>query len=758
MIGAKRATWEGWQGMASDREEQRPEHQAEDRVTIELQLAAALCPGCGEPHEPGRCPDCGSDVPASEEVAAIAAARRAALAGMPERLEAVAAGFEQLPKGSIPLSNDQFATAVSDAELFDLIQGLLTLGEELEALDLNDPFVIGKKLRHLLEARIARAERLLDACRELAAFEPHGPAAALQNYAVRTGRFGVELTQRFLGVLTAKTIDEVRASESKIQEMLDEFRQLNDAIPKLLDEMEGWVLRDVDARISLVLDKTGIYTDELGNVDVTAVFSAFGETDRPYEVLAERSHRYFRHLIGDIDQRDLALESLQIFSAIAIGSLDRPLGALRIAAGVLALLRDAMEADSEKVQELVDQTMSEGALVFAANERIRRGFLLLRLAEIAGEAVEDDVIRTIMDSYRELAEGAYRTYGWLFAQLARVREGGCSEEQAPPPMLAEISERLKALPEKQIQRFAAASDSALRNAASHAQYRWEPLGSELVDLRTGQRWDLEMLEAASDALIEAAVGADAGYGCFLASGAVDLTAPQWIREGHDPRIYTPMAQASFGALGFEVSEVRDGGATVVIAAPANFDRLRLFGPLFGFASVVRGPEAFQVVDEDNQVLIDVDAAVLTEAQEASETVHDIAILAPLLNDRQRRGVAPEQALARTLAMQLSLVIGGAMTAIDSDGLSTRSMLRLADRLQFVLNFVRNKASSNDDSVRETLTRVSRARALATASSQGAESAPAELAEELIALLQWAHDEGTTWPEEDAAGSDSNQEP
>jgi hypothetical protein len=730
---------------------------ADDWVSIELQLTAALCSGCGEPRETGRCPECGSEVPVSEEVAEIAAARGAALAGLPERLEEIAAGFERLPQGSIPLSNDQFATAVTDAELFDLTRSLLTLGEELEALDVNDPAVIGRGLRQLVEARIARAKKLLEACRELEAFDPHGPAIALQDYAVRTGRFGVRLTQRYLGVLMATSIPEVREAESQMQGMLNEFRELNGVIPALLDEMEEWVLRDVDARISLVLGKAGVYTDELGNVDVAAVLGAFAATDRPYELLAERSHRYFRHLIGNSEDRDVALESLLIFSAIAIGSLDRPLGALRIAAGVLALLRDAAAADPAKVQELVDHTMSEGALVFAANERIRRGFQLLCLAEAAGEAVEDDVVRTVMDAYKELAEGAYRTYGWLFVQLARLRDGQTAEERDLPPMLGELTERLDALPDERMQRFAAGSDSALRNAVAHAQYRWESEENELIDLRTGERWDREALEAAGEALVGAAIGADAGYGCFLASGTVDLKAPPWIREGHDPRIYAPMAQASFGALGFEVIEVRDGGATVVIVAPQAFDRMRLFGPLFGFASVVSRPTAFRVVSEGGEVLIDVDAAAFAEAREAGQAVRDLASLAPLISDRQRRGAAPERALARTLAIQLSLVIGVEGEAMESGGLSAASMLRLADRLQFVLGFVRARVCPGDDSLRTVLRSVSRARALATAASQGVESAPGELAEELLALLRWAHEEGTSWPTADLVGSSLDDE-
>jgi hypothetical protein len=724
-----------------------PDEDPLDLITIELGLMAAICPVCEVPREPGPCPDCGTEVPVSEEVAEGVKARRAALTGLPERIAAVEAGFGELPAGAIPLSNDQFATVVDDVGLFGLIVDLLGLGEELEGLALDDPAMIGGRLRRLIEARISRAEALLGACGELALFDPHGPAAVLRDYAARTGHFGVRLTGLYVEVLTASDIREVRAAESQMQGMVDEFRELNGAMPALFEEMEGWILRDVDARISIVLGEPGVYTDEYGDVDVARVFGAFGARESPYEILAARARRYFGHLLGEAPP-DVAFESLLIFAAIAIGTLDRPLGPLRIAAGVRDLMLGALAVDPAGAQQLVDRTMSEGALVFAAGERIRRGFGLLRLAEASGEVVEEQVLATVLGAYVELAEGAYRTYGWMLLDASLLRRGEPASATDRPPSLGELGQRLGAVGEEAIGRFAAAADGDLRNAIAHAQYRWEAETAEIVDLRSGRRWDLAALEAATEVLIEAAIGADAGYGCLLASPAVDLKPPRWLLEGRDARAYRPIAEACFGALGFEVAGVEDAGATVVVSGLEGLDRARLLGPLYGLAAVVGRAEEFRVRGPDGEVLVDVSAAAFEELREAPERVRDLATLGPLVDDMVRRGASTGRVLASILPMQLSLVIAGEMDAMGEEGLSTASMLRLADRLQFVLSFNRSRIPAEERFLRDVLKRVSRARALATAAGRGVEGASAELADELLALLRWTQENGTDWPGED----------
>lgn len=151
-----------------------------------LEFAAAECPGCGEPGEPGACPKCGAEIPPVSERSEATDARIQAVGDLAEQASALINDFNRLPEGNIPLSNDQFTHALLDADVFGLLQEMPTLGEALETLDLNDSAVIGRDLRRVLEARLKRVRELLRVCRELALF----PMARRPNSVPRAPRQG----------------------------------------------------------------------------------------------------------------------------------------------------------------------------------------------------------------------------------------------------------------------------------------------------------------------------------------------------------------------------------------------------------------------------------------------------------------------------------------------------------------------------------------------------------------------------------------
>jgi hypothetical protein len=379
--------------------------------TIELAFLAECCPQCREPREPGLCPQCKIEVGASEEVAEIARARGKALESADRRLCQLIESFGQLPEGNIVVSNDQFATAVSDAEIFTQIAAMTGIGNELETLDVNDRGTIGGELRTKMAERVARVEALQGACEDLALFDPHGPAKELRVVAAESGRYGAELTRAFVAMLVAETIPAARVAEADAQRLIDNVPYA-DRIEELTEEMRGWIVPDIDARAALVLGRPGRYSDEYGFLDVGAVFGAFAEEEQPFEALAGRARRYFSHLIGTGSVREVAIESFLVLPAIGLATLDRPLAAHRIARSTYELLEEASDAEPKQVQQLVDRTIAEGQLVFEALEQIRRGFKLLAAGQAAGVADDGAILKTVMEAYKELAETSFRTYGW----------------------------------------------------------------------------------------------------------------------------------------------------------------------------------------------------------------------------------------------------------------------------------------------------------------------------------------------------------
>ncbi len=97
----------------------------------------------------------------------MARVRNRALQGIDSQLDNLIASFRELPTGNIVVSNDQFARAVDDAELFSQLAAMTGIGNELEVLNVNDPKVVGGELRRSMAARVSQVEELLRSCEDL---------------------------------------------------------------------------------------------------------------------------------------------------------------------------------------------------------------------------------------------------------------------------------------------------------------------------------------------------------------------------------------------------------------------------------------------------------------------------------------------------------------------------------------------------------------------------------------------------------------
>jgi hypothetical protein len=710
---------------------------------MRLEFLAECCPECGEPREPGLCPQCGVEVGESDEVAEIAKARAKALESVDQHLQELIKRFGALPEGNIVVSNDQFATAVSDAKLFEQLGEMTSLGAELEALDVNDRAVVGGELRKAMEGRIAQVEALLAVCQELSLFDPQGPAQELRAVAAESGRYGAKLTQAFMKILVAETIPVAREAGADMQELLDGF-PYGDRISELLGEMEAWIVPDFDARAALVLGKPGRYSDDHGFLDAGAVFGAFSDQEAPFEALGECARRYFSHLIGAGPVREVGIESFLIFPAVGLATLDRPLGAHRISRSIYGLLDSAATAGAEAVQRLVDRTITEGELIFHAVEQIQRGFKLLAAGEEAGLADDAAILKTIMDSYKELAETSFRTYGWLVVDLEKVKKGEALSQGSTPPTMGTLTAQLEASQEPAAQQLAASSDSALRNACGHAQYRWDALAEEVHDMRTDQRWSLEDLELSVESMGSAIAGADAGYTCFLASGRAELKKPEWAGNG-PPGLLALVAEATFSARGFRVTELRDQGRTVQIDYGDTPDMLALMSTLGGMTTLAGDGDVVKVLDQAGQTMLDVEVAAFREASEALPKFKDLAILAPFFSNAARTTEDRDRALLEWLTVMANQVMMTALDAAERDDFGAPAMLRTADRLGYVIDFARAQGGKHDGEIEGLLRRLTRCRSFAFAAAQGNGNAATQFVEEFRTLSDWISARGIVWP-------------
>jgi hypothetical protein len=502
---------------------------------------------------------------------------------------------------------------------------------------------------------------------------------------------------------------------------------------------------DIDARVGLVLGREGIYTDDFGFLDPSRVFGAFAGEGNPFDAVAARSRAYFAHLLGPGPAQEPGFDALLTLPAVALATLDRPLVAHRIARSVHELMAAAWAVDPEAVQALIERTTAQGPLLFAAAARIERGFKLLAAGELSGLVDDESVVKTVMDTYEALAEASFRTYGWLARDLIVVADGGTVEKSDQPPTLGSLEQQLASSGSEVGEAMAASSESASRNAAAHEEYRWDAAAEELHDLRTGQVWSLEVFEKTAFRLIGAVIGADAGYSCFVGSGQVELEVPDWLAAGETPHATGILARASFGAFGFQVLEVHDNGATVVIERPDQLDKSRLMPPLGGMSAILGDVEAFRILGDDGTPLLDVAGEAMVEARDAAESVRDLASLAPLLSDGERSGHDPNEALMRVLTVQVAQVVLAAIQAVQASDAGLHTARLVGERLNFVIRFAQERSERGDREVRRLVDRLGRASAAAFATAQGVPGAADRLGPQLVSLMQWAQSRGISWP-------------
>ncbi len=707
--------------------------------TLTLEFKAECCPECGEPREPGLCPECGVEVSSSSEVAEMARARNRALQGIDSQLDRLIAGFRELPVGNIVVSNDQFARAVSDADLFPQLGAMTGIGHELEVLNVNDPKVIGGELRQRMAARVGNVEELHRSCEDLARFDPQGPAAELRSIAVESGLYGARLTKAFIRILVAETIPTAREAETEMQSLLVGF-PYGERIGELFAQMEEWIVPDFDARAALIVGRPGEYSDEHGFLDVEAVFGAFSGPEA-IKQLAEPSRRYFAHLLEKEPAADLALESLLIAPAIEIGTLDRPLRAHQIAVGLFALLRSTAEVAPRQAQELVEQTAAESRLVLEANEQIRRGAQLLQAGEKAGVVDQAMVVKMTMDAYKDLSETAFRTFGGLIVQLARIGRRSAHINASQPPTLGALETELAASEESVARQLADGCDPALRNACAHSQYRWDEESQTVHDMRSGQRWTLEEVQEREALLSEVIAGAGAGYSCYLVASRATLGPPQWAaREARE--LSRVISTAILQSRGVDVTDVIDQGSTVVIGDDEP-DVQGLMGGLASLSALLNHDDVIRVKRGSGEVVVEVEVSAFREWSQAEEPYEDLALFAPFFSNATRAS-DPQEAFVALLAVQINQILRDILDRSNASQLDAAAMHRVGDRFGYVVDSARDCCSEPSPEMQRTLTAADRCRSAAFAATRD-QAAGQRFLRSFEALNEWVQQRGVIWP-------------
>lgn len=706
-------------------------------------FATAPCPGCGAVEEPGICPSCGAEIPTTDEHSEETRARRAAIGPLLEEAEDLVRAFDRIAPGFIPMSIGQFATAVTDGDLYGLTTRLSGSAADLSVLDLNDSATVGGVLRATVVDRLGVTRRLLALSEELGAMAPEAPGEEARDLAIATGRYGAELLATYLRIITSSTVTAARENERRMKALLADLAPVS-RMSTLLEEIGELPVDDVNERVGRVLRLPGSYVDELGILSPAAVFGAFADQDEPLVALAERSREYFAHLLPD-QFSEPSSTVLLIIPAVTVGVLDRPLVAHRCARLMNRLCEKALEVDRDGVESLVERTSEQAVLIFASAARIDRALRLLTVGEIAG--VVDDVaaLDSLMKTFLELSEASLRTSGWLALGLQRIVEGAPDAQDDIPPPLAELEQRLAASTSALCRELAQCSNSALRNAASHAQYMWDAAAQDIVDLRTNQRWPVASVDKLVDDLVGALAGTDAGFACFVIGHAIDIPMPSWAEGVGRAFLVELLAQATFGARGCRVDQISADGGDIVLAADAPRDVTNLLPALVGIAAITPTTTRFRVRRlDDVDPLVEVSGQALSRARSAPTHLRDLATLDVMFDAGTSGGADPAQVLHDIAPVLAKVAAVSAMQQLATEAHSSEGFTLISDRLAYSREFIRQRADKTDIYSRRLVDRLERATSASFAVRSGQQPIR-RLISALTSLVAWADEQGTEWP-------------
>jgi len=719
-----------------------PETDPEDgEFVIRLGFAAAICPTCNEPREAGDCPTCGGRIPVVEE-GEFERARRQAFGPLAAESGDLVDSFADPPPAELTLSVDQFVACFQDLDVIDQVGHFGKLGHRLSALDLDDPAVVGGAARRAIQDELERIRQLRTDLWELARFKAAGPAMDLRELAFDTGRWAAELVDKFLRALTAAKVSDAARIAGAVREFYEDS-PFKERYPAVLEQLPAWTQPDDDTRLALLLGREGSYTDEHGQLMPQAIVGVVADEAEPFKALGRVAAAYFKAALGaEAVRDDEAANALLIVPAATMATLDRPLHAHRLARLVHVLVSRAWSEDQAAVTSVLERGIEQAPLIFSAARRIQTQFRLLAQTAETADVPDDAVVASLLAAYREVMETSFRILGMIAIDLVTITRGCAISESDDPPMLGSLVHQLQADGEPVLAEFGSAADVALRNAAAHAQYRWDEKVRLVEDLRTGQRWREDELEQIIDRVVGVLAGVDAAWACFVARADLEIS-PSWLGDPAMADAAMLQATLAFGSHGFRVTGLEEGGAIVVIDRPEVLDPARIIPSLAGMALIAPDRDRYIIKDRDGTQLLAVRGETIKRAISAEPDMQDLGIQEVTLDALIESGRDPSDALFEIVVLDAKVVAVSALQELATGHQRDAALERLQRRASYLQALVEESEVERREFERlvDKLDRITRSASVATESPDNWR----RLCDQLSGLVGWADKRGVIWP-------------
>jgi hypothetical protein len=673
-----------------------------DEFEFGMGFAAAACPACDMVAEPGECPNCGGDVPAPDELNEATTARRETLLLLRAQAELVLEGLHDLPEPRIPIASTVLLSGFLEAELFDRVLSIVSLGRELAQFDLDDEDTIRGPLRDAAEQRVTVAKNIGSACHDISLFQATAPADRLPEIAADLGRQGARLLVAFLAALTAVDLGAAREAQAAIQAELNSV-PTGAQLSEVLGELDG-MAAGIDQRIGVALAREGPFTDPYGAIDLARVLWAFRDAGDPLLAVGRRAAQYFQPLVAaDLDKDDGPQTVLLALPLLQVVAMDHPLLAHRMVRETHELFALAAAVDRDALDAVRRDLAARGDALLAAHERTRAAALELAASDVELDA---SLLDRLLALYRDACDDLWEPYAGVLDQMTTIAGASLAPAQAT---------------------FRAAVKPTLREPS--AGFTWVMVDEEVHVLHedSGQSWSIDDYASEIDRVLSAVAGTDAG--CCLGILSENLVTPD-EPVGRAGR--SLLVQTLVGPAGATLVDMADDASEITVAPLSDgYDVQRLISATAGLVAAFPGTEHFTVRDERGSSIVEMTAATMRRAQEASYVLRDLAVVAACHESRVARGESAAMVTRHLAAVQTYVAATAALRAFAEPSLRTLAHIELAEQLGFISTYARRNGE------RKLAERIGRARASSAIAARGDWAAHRRAVDQLTALASWA---------------------
>jgi hypothetical protein len=359
----------------------------------------------------------------------------------------------------------------------------------------------------------------------------------------------------------------------------------------------------------------------------------------------------------------------------------------------------------------------------------------------ANGAVE--VVESLVEIYKRLAEGPYRT-GMRLVLAARA----AAERRSAPsetPMLGAIDDMLDGWDDELGRSVRGTADRGLRNAEAHDDYHVDAKTLDVVI--DGRRISPDELETALSDLTAFLAAMEAAILCHRIDNQDAFRTLAWIASGEQPEAVTVLIRAIAGAWAAEVAEVAldDAESRLTLKEPADCDPSLARRILVASAPLAPRSDGLRIYFPDGRsVAMGTDAIRAWQTAEADE--QDLAYVELIYDSQLRSGAPSADALADALAAQTRLIINQDLQKIRATPQLRGPRRRLARRVRRVTRFAAAHHAGSNSALADATSGLRAARDAANTAARDPRLAQTAVGR-LVELSPWADSRAIPYPNE-----------